>query len=256
MAGPLAGKAALVTGARGGIGAATARALAEAGATVAVCGRKPGDGAAAVAAIEAAGGKAFDHALDVGDLGAVKARIAAAAERLGRLDVIVNNAGVIEPMAPLAAIDPLSFDAALRVNVSGPAAVIAAAWPWLMGGGRVVNLLSGAAVRPLSGWAAYCASKAALLMLTQSVELEGAPAGLHCFGLAPGLVDTGMQAAIRAAHINAISDIPRERLSGPESAARAIGWLASGAGDDLAGTMIDVRDADFRRRAGLVTHPG
>jgi NAD(P)-dependent dehydrogenase (short-subunit alcohol dehydrogenase family) len=251
MAGSLVGKTALVTGARGGIGAATARALAEAGAAVAVCGRKPGDGAATVAAIEAAGGKAFDHALDVGDLAAVKARVAAGAERLGRLDIVVNNAGVIEPMAPLAAIDPMAFDRALRINVSGPAAIIAAAWPWLMGGGRVVNLLSGAALRPLHGWAAYCAGKAALLMLTQSVELEGAAAGIHCFGLAPGLVDTGMQAAIRAAHINAISDIPQEKLSSPGSAARAIAWLAAGAGDDLGGTMIDVRDGDFRRRAGL-----
>jgi NAD(P)-dependent dehydrogenase (short-subunit alcohol dehydrogenase family) len=251
MAGPLAGKAALVTGARGGIGAATAQALARAGASVAVCGRKAGDGAATVAAIAAVGGLAFDHALDVGDLGAVKARVAAVAERLGRLDIVVNNAGTIEPMAPLAAVDPVAFDVALRVNVSGPAAVIAAAWPWLTGGGRVVNLLSGAAIRPLHGWAAYCAGKAALLMLTQSVELEGAPAGLHCFGLAPGLVDTAMQAAIRAAHINAISDIPREKLAGPEIAARAIAWLASGAGDDLAGTMIDVRNPDFSRRAGL-----
>jgi NAD(P)-dependent dehydrogenase (short-subunit alcohol dehydrogenase family) len=251
MAGQLAGKAALVTGARGGIGAAAALALAEAGAAVAVCGRKAGDGAATVAAIEAAGGKAFDHALDVGDLETIKMRVAAAAERLGRLDIVVNNAGVIEPMAPLAAVDPVAFEAALRVNVSGPAAVISAAWPWLMGGGRVVNLLSGAAVRPLHGWAAYCAGKAALLMLTQSVELEGAAASLHCFGLSPGLVDTGMQAAIRAAHINAISEIPREKLAGPESAARAIAWLASGAGDDLAGTMIDVRDPDLRRRAGL-----
>jgi len=251
MAGPLAGKAALVTGARGGIGAATALALAKAGASVAVCGRRAGDGAGAVAAITAAGGAAFDHALDVGDLGAVKARVEAAAARLGRLDIVVNNAGVIEPMAPLKAVDPAAFDAALRVNVSGPAAVIAAAWPWLAGGGRVVNLLSGAAVRPLHGWAAYCAGKAALLMLTRSVELEGAPACLHCFGLAPGLVDTGMQAAIRAAHINAISDIPQEKLASPEIAARAIAWLAGGEGDDLAGTMIDVRDADFARRAGL-----
>jgi NAD(P)-dependent dehydrogenase (short-subunit alcohol dehydrogenase family) len=256
MAGLLAGKAALVTGARGGIGAATARALAEAGAAVAVCGRAAGDCAEVVDRIAAAGGMAFDHALDVGDLAAVKARVAGATERLGRLDIVVNNAGVIEPMAPLAAVDPMAFDRALRINVSGPAAIIAAAWPWLKGGGRVVNLLSGAALRPLHGWAAYCAGKAALLMLTQAVELEGAAADLHCFGLAPGLVDTGMQAAIRAAHINAISDVPQEKLASPAIAARAIAWLASGAGDDLGGTMVDVRDVDFGRRAGLATHSG
>jgi len=253
MTGPLAGRAALVTGARGGIGAATARTLAEAGAAVAVCGRAAGDCADVVAEITAAGGMAFDHALDVGELATIKARVTGAGERLGRLDIVVNNAGVIDPMAPLAAVDPIAFDRALRINVSGPAAVIAAAWPWLKGGGRVVNLLSGAALRPLHGWAAYCAGKAALLMLTQSVELEGGPAGIHCFGLAPGLVDTAMQAAIRAAHINAISEIPQQKLASPAIAARAIVWLASGAGDDLAGTMVDVRDAGFGRRAGLDT---
>jgi NAD(P)-dependent dehydrogenase (short-subunit alcohol dehydrogenase family) len=251
MEGPLAGRAALVTGARGGIGAATAMALARAGAAIAVCGRGAGDCDAIVAVIEAAGGRAFDQALDVGDLAAVHARVEMAAERLGRLDIVVNNAGVIEPMAPLPDIDPEAFDRALRINVSGPAAIIAATWPRLADGGRVINILSGAAIRPMHGWAAYCASKAALLMLTRSVELEGAISGIHCFGLAPGLVDTAMQASIRSAHINDISNIPREKLSSPEIAAQAIAWLASGAADDLAGTMIDVRDESFRARAGL-----
>jgi len=251
MTRPLAGRAALVTGGRNGIGAATALALAEAGAAVAVCGRQPGDCAATVAAIEAAGGIAFDQQLDVGDLGAVESRVEAAAERLGRLDIIVNNAGVIDPMAPLPAIDAAAFDRALRVNVSGPLAVVTAAWPYLNNGGRVINVLSGAAARPMPGWAAYCASKAALLMLTRSIDLEGAPAGIRCFGLAPGLVDTAMQASIRAARINDISNIPREKLASPAVAGRAIAWLAGADALDYAGTMVDVRDEGFRRRAGL-----
>jgi NAD(P)-dependent dehydrogenase (short-subunit alcohol dehydrogenase family) len=247
----LSGKAALVTGARHGIGGAAALALAKAGATVAVCGRRPGDCNEAVAALEAAGGKAFDHALDVSDLGAIRARIDAAAERLGRLDIVVNNAGIVDPMALIAEVDPLAFDAAMRINVTGPAAIISAAWPHFRDGGRIVNVLSGAAVRPMTGWAAYCASKAALLMLTQSVELEGATSGIRCFGLSPGLVDTAMQDAIRRTRLNAISDVPRENLTTPDAAATAIGWLASGLGDDLAGTMVDVRHEGFRHRVGL-----
>jgi NAD(P)-dependent dehydrogenase (short-subunit alcohol dehydrogenase family) len=81
--------------------------------------------------------------------------------------------------------------------------------------------------------------------------MEGAPLGIRCFGLAPGLVDTAMQASIRAAQINAISNIPREKLSSPDAAARAIAWLAGGEGDDYAGNMVDVRDEGFRARAGL-----
>jgi len=243
----LDGKVALVTGARTGIGAATAIALAKAGATVFACGRKPGDCQPVVEQITAAGGKAVDRPLDVADLATIAAKVEAIVKEAGRLDIIVNNAGTIEPMAPIGGIDPLAFDLAMRTNVSGPAALINAAWPHLKGHGRIVNLLSGAAARPMLGWAAYCASKAALLMLTRSVGLEGKPSGIACFGLAPGLVDTAMQGAIREARINDISNIPREKLASPGHAANAIVWLASGAADHLAGTMADIRDEEFAK---------
>src|SRR6185312_6366678 len=115
----LSGKVALVTGARQGIGAAAAKALAGAGATVAAAGRRAGDCAPLAEEITAAGGKAFDHALDVADLAGIAARIAALVERAGRLDVIVNNAGIIEPMSRLDALDAVAFDLAMRTNVSG-----------------------------------------------------------------------------------------------------------------------------------------
>lgn len=241
----LQGRTAIVTGARHGLGAATAMALAEAGATVAVCGRKAGDCAEVVDAITRAGGKALDAALDVAGLATVRNRVAEIVGRLGRLDIIVNNAATIEPMAAVAALDMEKFDMAMRVNVSGSAAVVNAAWPLFAGNGRIVNLLSGAAIRPLHGWAAYCASKAALLMLTRAIDEEGKAEGIRCFGLAPGLVDTAMQASIRAAGINEVSNVPRENLSDPKVAARAIAWLASGKGDAYAGGMTDARDTDF-----------
>lgn len=245
MSASLAGKTAIVTGARHGLGAATAMALADAGATVAVCGRKAGDCAQVVGLIEKAGGRAVDAALDVADLANIESRIADIAGQLRRLDIVVNNAATIEPMAPIAALDMEKFDLAMRVNVSGAAAVVKAAWPLLAGHGRIVNLLSGAATRPLHGWAAYCSGKAALLMLTRAIDEEGKAEGIRCFGIAPGLVDTAMQASIRAAGINEVSNIPQEKLSDPKVAAKAIAWLASGAGDEYAGAMLDVRDADF-----------
>ncbi|WP_306120154.1 MULTISPECIES: SDR family NAD(P)-dependent oxidoreductase [unclassified Roseitalea] len=244
----LEGRRALVTGARHGIGGETARVLARHGAHVAVCGRKPGDCEPVVAEIMEAGGEAFDWALDVGDLGAVRGRVEGAVEQLGGLDIVVNNAAVIEPMARLGAIDPQDFDRACRINLSGALAVVHAAWDTLMGGGRVLNLLSGAAVGPMEGWAAYCASKAGLLMLTRSIDLEGTPVGIRGFGFAPGVVDTGMQTAIRAARINRVSDIPRENLAPVSAPAEMIAWLVSGRVDDLAGQMVDIRDPEIGRR--------
>lgn len=246
----LAGKLALVTGARTGLGAATAIALAQRGAEVIASGRRAGDCADVVSAIRSAGGTAHDVALDVADLAAAPSVIASLMQRFGRLDVLVNNAATIAPMAPLADLDALAFDAALRLNVSGPAALVSALWPPLANG-RVINIVSGAANRALPGWAAYCASKAALLMLTHSIALEGAASGLKAFAFAPGLVDTAMQADVRAARINAISEVPQETLLPPATPAKIIAWLASGTADDLADSFIDIRQPGLLERAAL-----
>jgi NAD(P)-dependent dehydrogenase (short-subunit alcohol dehydrogenase family) len=244
----LAGKVALVTGARRGLGAAIALALGQRGASVVLTGRRAGDCVDAVQAIEDEGGSAIERPLDVSNLSNVHDDLETIVRELGGLDVIVNNAGVIEPMALFGNLDPLAFDHAMRVNVSGPAALTIAAWPHFKTGGRIINLLSGAALRPLSGWAAYCSSKAALLMLTRSVDLEGATLGIRCFGVAPGLVDTAMQGKIRAARINEISAVPQAQLSAPAAAAGVVAWLAAGRGDEYAGTMVDVRDAELQAK--------
>ncbi len=243
---PLQGKIALVTGARAGLGAATVLALARAGANVIATGRREGDCAATVAA---AGAEALELALDVADLAAIPARIQAALRLFGRVDVLVNNAATIEPMGALGTLDALAFDHAMRLNVSGPAALTSALWPH-MANGRIINIVSGAARSALPGWAAYCASKAGLLMLTESIALEGAGQNLLAFAFAPGLVDTQMQASIRAAKINRVSDVPRENLLPASTPARAIAWLAAGYGDDLAGQFIDIRDAGLQDRIG------
>src|SRR4051812_18772895 len=114
----LEGKVALVTGARAGLGAATVAALAAFGATVIASGRRDGDCNDVVDAVTANGGAASDFRLDVADLEAIPQRVAEALRRHGRIDILVNNAATIAPMALLPEIDARAFDAALTINVS------------------------------------------------------------------------------------------------------------------------------------------
>ncbi|MDE0306306.1 MAG: SDR family NAD(P)-dependent oxidoreductase [Albidovulum sp.] len=246
----LSGRKALVTGARHGLGAAIAREFAANGASVAVCGRAEGDCDSVAAEIEALGGAAFDHRLNLDELESASNQMTSAVEKLGGLDILVNNAAVIEPMARIGSIEPADFDLACRINLSGPLALTNAAWRMLSGGGRVLNVLSGASIHPMEGWAAYCSSKAGLHMLTKMIDLEGRDSGVRGFGFAPGLVDTPMQGLIRDARINRISDVPREQLADPAIPARMAAWIVSGEADDLAGGMIDIRDSNIRRRIG------
>lgn len=251
MTSTLSGKVALVTGARTGLGAATVLALAGLGAIVVAAGRRPGDCAPLVATAAATGGIVRDRPIDVSNLGAIPGRIDAILQEFGRADILINNAGTIEPMAPIAGLDGPAFDAALRTNVSGPATLVAALWPHLAGG-RVINVVSGAANRAINGWAAYCASKAALLMLTNSIALEGAEKGIKAFAFAPGLVNTAMQASIRKTALNEIARIPPDTLLPPERPAAVIAWLAAGAGDDLAGRYLDIREPGLRERVTTI----
>ena len=248
----LAKKSALVTGARAGLGAAVVRDLAARGAAVGVGVRKKGDGEKTVAAVLESGGTAREIVLDVAENDAAMRAVSECESAFGRLDILVNNAGVIQPIGAIPEVPPEAFARCLQVNLVGAYALTRAAWPALKkSGGRIVNVLSGASRTALIGWPAYCASKAGLLMLTRSTDLEGKPQGIRCFGFAPGLVDSDMQQVIRESGVNEVSQLPRSALAPPEIAARAVAWLAAGDADDLAGQYSDVRDPDLRRRAGL-----
>jgi NAD(P)-dependent dehydrogenase (short-subunit alcohol dehydrogenase family) len=249
----LAGKVIIVTGASRGIGAAAAAALAKAGATVMLTARNGRLAADVAQAIIESGGRASATACDVSDYAAVEALVAETEGRFGRVDALINNAGVIEPIATIADSDPAVWARNIEINLIGAYNPIRALLPRMIkaGGGTIVNVSSGAAIRPLEGWSAYCTAKAGLAMLTRAIMLENPANGIRVFGFQPGTTDTDMQVTIRASGINMISKIPRENLTPVAHPAAAIVYLCTPAADDLNGQEFSLRDEPFRARLKL-----
>jgi NAD(P)-dependent dehydrogenase (short-subunit alcohol dehydrogenase family) len=241
----LTGKKALVTGGNRGIGLATVRALAAAGAKVHFTARSAANLAAArreLVDIPATG-----HHADMTD------RIAMATVLDQGFDILVNNAAVIGPIGRILDVSVEDWARNIDINLTSAfhATQRALASMVATGGGTIVNISSGAAHRPQEGWSAYCAGKAGLAMLTRSVHMEYAAHGIRIFGFAPGVVDTDMQGAIRASGINPVSKIPRADLAPADHPARAIAWLCTPAADPLVGQELDIRAPDLRAAAGL-----
>jgi len=239
-------RTAIVTGAARGIGAATALALAMRGIAPALLVRDATAATGIADRIRDRGVACRVETCDVADYGSVRAAVARTADAWGRLDVVINNAGQIDPMGFIADTDPADWARAFAVNVVGAYHVVREALPLLLRqGGAVVNLSTGAAHTPRDGWSAYCGTKAALAMLTRSIAKEYGDKGVFAYSLQPGLVDTEMQGRIRRAGINEISRIPRDQLDPPERSANVIAWLAAERPADLAGQDLHVSHPAF-----------
>ena len=245
------GKVVVITGASRGIGAAASRAFAAAGAQVALLARSGGQ---ILELTNEIGPNALALRCDVAEWGSVQAAVAAVLARFGRLDVLINNAGVIEPIAPLAETDPAAWAQAIAINLTGVFHGMRGVLPIMraQGTGTVITVSSGAANAPYDGWGAYCASKAGALMLTRSAHLEEAAQGIRVLGLSPGTVATDMQIAIRASGINAVSQLDPAVHIPPEWPARALVWMCSAAADAWLGRDISLRDEAVRRAVGLI----
>jgi NAD(P)-dependent dehydrogenase (short-subunit alcohol dehydrogenase family) len=186
----------LVTGASRGLGAATARIAAQMQANVVLAARSEDDLKVVAQEIRDAGGQAHPVVGDVGQAADCQRIVAEAIETFGRLDALVNNAGVIGPLAPIADGDAQAWQENLTTNVLGPFMLTQAALPHLrQRQGRVINVSSGAAIKVISGWGAYCVSKAALNHFTR-VLAEEEPE-ITTLSFRPGVVDTAMQITIR-----------------------------------------------------------
>lgn len=225
---PLAGKVAFIHGGSRGIGAATARRLARDGASVAI-----GYASSAIAAealvedIKAAGGHAIALKADATDAAALTRAIDAAAQQLGRLDILINSAGVLA-LAPLDQFTLEDFDRTVAVNIRSVFVASQAAARHMTEGGRIINIGSTNAQRmPFAGGAPYAMSKSALVGLVKGLARDLGPRGITVNNVAPGPVDTDMNPASGdfAAMMHELMAIPRHGKA--EEIAGMVAYLAS-----------------------------
>jgi len=190
------GRVAVITGASHGIGAGMAARFAEMGMRIGICARKRPEPPPA-----ADRHHVVAYAADVRDSSDLEAFGSIVAERFGRIDLWINNAGVIDPIGMIADVDPGMLAHQISVNVNGVlngTRTFARQLRRRSGGGVLVNISSGAATSVYPGWGGYCASKAAVDQLTRVVAVEEAAHGLRAYAVVPGMVDTAMQERIRA----------------------------------------------------------
>ena len=247
----MTGKTVLITGASRGIGADTARWFIRAGANVALLARGADEILELAASI---GSKATAIPCDVSDYKAVSAAVSQTVEQFGGLDVLIGNAGVIEPIVHLADADPEAWSRVIDINLKGVFYGMHAALPVMRaaGGGTILTVSSGAAHGPVEAWSHYCASKAGAAMLTRCLDKENGQSGIRAMGLSPGTVATQMQREIKASGINPVSQLDWSDHIPADWPARALLWMCSSDADPWIGQEISLRDESIRTRIGLI----
>jgi NAD(P)-dependent dehydrogenase (short-subunit alcohol dehydrogenase family) len=244
MGGRFAGKVALVTGGSSGIGRAAALAFAREGAIVVLASRGVERGDAAAAEVRAAGGEAVFVPTDVSRAAEVQALVNRVAERYGRLDCAVNNAGAPSLPAPAVECTEAYWDEVMAVNLKGVWLCLKYEIPLLLrgDGGAIVNTASVIGQVGMPGVAAYVASKHGVVGLTKAAALECALAGVRVNAVCPGVIHTpGVERFVDGdtrAEAMLTSLMPLGRLGTPEEVAAAVLWLCSDAASFVTGHAL------------------
>ena len=253
----LAGKSIVVTGGNSGIGESIVLAAAAEGASVVVdYVTHPEEATALIARVEAAGGHAIGVRADVSKAADLQAMIQAAVDTYGRLDVLINNAG-IETLTSLLDTTEADFDKVVAVNMkSAFFGTQAAARQFIVqgGGGLVINMSSVHEDWPMPGNIAYCVSKGGIRMLTRTAGVELGPRGIRVINVAPGAVSTPINASTESdpAKMRALdAAIPLGRMAEPAEIADVVIFLASGKAGYMTATTVVIDGGILQGSVGL-----
>jgi NAD(P)-dependent dehydrogenase (short-subunit alcohol dehydrogenase family) len=237
------GQVALVTGAASGMGRASAKAFAAAGAALVLVDRDEDKLRAVAGEISSAGGKAIALIGDVADEQFAKASVERAVSEFGRLDMAYNNAGILGPMCPLTEETGQGYDAVNAVNLRG-------IWTFLkyeliqmkkQGSGSIVNCSSIGGLIGLAGRAAYHATKHGVIGLTKSAALDVAALGIRVNAICPGCIDTPMGESIDPSAMKEfLKEQPIGRMGTSEEIAATVLWLCSAASSFVLGVALPV----------------
>jgi NAD(P)-dependent dehydrogenase (short-subunit alcohol dehydrogenase family) len=239
----LTGRVAIVTGASRGIGQAVAQTLAAAGAKVALASRKQESLDKVVAEIQGRGGQAIAIAAHTGETAAVRALVAQVVERWGGVDILVNNAATNPHFGPLLTADEGQWQKILDVNVVGYFRMAQAVAPEMQkrGKGKIINMASVAGVRPMPGMGVYSVSKAAVIMLTQTLAQELGPSNIQVNAIAPGVIKTRFSSVLWQTESIAkgvLASTPLGRFGEVDDLTGAALYLASSASDYMTGAVL------------------
>ena len=254
----LRGKTAVVTGGGRGIGRETALKLARCGARVVVTARNTDQIDAVAREIEEAGGEAFAIPCDVGSAALVQTLF----EATGPVDILINNAGTVHPIAPVVEADVVEWRDSIAANLTGVFLMCHYALPHMLEAqwGRIINVTTGAVRGSTASWSAYSAAKAGVETLTKVLALETGSFGVRTNAVRPGVVDTEMQVEIRSApeQLFGTQNLARFRgykerglLRPAEHPARLILWLLSEEAAGFNGEVLAIDDPEVAARVGL-----
>ncbi len=242
-------KVCLVTGARTGIGKSLSELLAQHGHKVIMSAKNASDCQSSLDDLTEGGFSVAGIDLDLSKPELLKEKVKEAISIWGKIDVLINNAAIVNPIAELGNITLNDLGEASQINFISPVLLINHCWEYLKKSkGKILNILSAAAIHPVEGWTAYCTTKAALHMINQQAHLEGIDYNIKSIGLSPGMIDTAMQEKIRESGINRISKVKKSDLLPVELPAQLGLWCVSDDANNLSGKMISLSDPIIEKR--------